>query len=135
MRYLLDTNACIGYLTGRGPGVMSRLKSLPPSEVAVCSIVKAELYYGAARSVDPEDTLAAQREFLERFVSLGLDDHAAGIAGRLRADLAARGTPIGPYDVLIAAIALANDLTLVTRNVDEFRRVEGLKVEDWESPD
>jgi len=113
---------------------MSHLKSLPPSEVAVCSVVKAELYYGAARSVDPERTLTTQREFLDRLVSLDFDDRAAEVSGHVRADLAAKGTPIGPYDLQIAAIALANDLTLVTRNVDEFRRVEGLKVEDWESP-
>ncbi len=134
MRYLLDTNACIGFLTGRAPGVMRRLDSVPLSEVVVCSVVKAELHYGAARSVDPERTLTTQREFLDRLVSLDFDDRAAEIVGRIRADLAVKGTPIGPYDLQIAAIALANDLTLVTRNVDEFRRVEGLKVEDWESP-
>ncbi len=134
MRYLLDTNACIGYLTGRALGVRQRLESTPPSEVAVCSIVKAELFYGAARSARPERNLAVQREFLQRVVSLDFDDRAAEFAGRIRGYLAGKGTPVGPYDLQIAAVALANDLILVTRNVAEFARVQGLTVEDWESP-
>ncbi len=130
--YLLDTNACIGFLTGRAPGVLKRVKSLPPTEIAVCSVVKAELFYGAARSAAPERTLATQREFLERFASLDFDDRAAEVAGRIRGELAARGEIIGPYDLQIAAIAVANGLTLVTRNVREFGRVDGLTLENWE---
>ena len=134
MKYLLDTNACIGFMTGRARGVLERLTSVPSSDVAVCSVVKAELFYGAAKSVSPERALATQREFLEQFISLRFDDRAAEVAGRVRADLDAKGTPVGPYDLQIAAIALAGGLTLVTRNVREFGRVEGLAVEDWESP-
>ena len=133
MKYLLDTNVCIGYLSGRAPGVLERLRSLPRSDVAVCSVVKAELFYGAARSTDPERSLAAQRQFLGQFASLDFDDRAAEVAGRIRAVLARRGEPIGPGDLQIAAIALANGLTLVTRNVREFSRVEELVVEDWEA--
>jgi tRNA(fMet)-specific endonuclease VapC len=85
------------------------------------------------RSVMPIQHAQTQlASFLTNFVSLPLDDHAAEIAATIRADLAAKGTPIGPYDVLIAAIALANDLTLVTHNTREFGRVAGLKMEDWE---
>ena len=135
MRYLLDTNACIGFLAGRAPGVVERLGSLPPTDVAVCSVVKTELFYGAARSAAPERTLAAQREFLAQFVSLDFDDRAAEVAGRVRAELTSRGEPIGPYDLLIAATALANDLALVTRNVGEFGRVNGLRIENWEETD
>ena len=134
MKYLLDTNACIGFMTGRSRGVLERLSSVPPSDVAVCSVVKAELFYGAAKSVDPERALATQREFLEQFISLSFDDRAAEVAGSVRADLDAKGTPVGPYDLQIAAIALAGGLTLITRNVREFGRVEGLTVEDSESP-
>jgi tRNA(fMet)-specific endonuclease VapC len=132
VRYLLDTNACIGFLTGRALGVLRHVAPLPPTDIAVCSVVKAELFCGAARSTAPERTLATQREFLERFVSLDFDDRAAEVAGRIRAELAERGEPIGPHDLQIAAIAIANDLTLVTRNVREFGRVNGLRVENWE---
>ena len=67
MRYLLDTNACIGFLTGRAPGILKQLQNLSPSDIAVCSVVKAELFYGAERTVDPAKTLASQRAFLDRF--------------------------------------------------------------------
>ena len=132
MIYLLDTNVCIGYLNGRAFRVMQRLRTLPDENVAVCSIVKAELFYGAMRRNNPAQTLANQQEFLNRFVSLPFDDRAALIFGRIRAELAALGTPIGPYDLQIAAIALANNLTLVTHNTREFSRVEGLRIEDWQ---
>ena len=132
MIYLLDTNVCIAYLNGRAFLVMQRLRTLPDEDVAVCSIVKAELFYGAMRSNNPARTLAGQEEFLNRFVSLPFDDRAALIFGRIRAQLAVLGTPIGPYDLQIAAIALANNLILVTHNTREFSRVEGLRIEDWE---
>jgi tRNA(fMet)-specific endonuclease VapC len=132
--YLLDTNACIVYLNRPMSGVRSRLETLSPEDVAVCSIVKAELFYGAMRSNNPERTLALQQEFLNRFISLPFDDRAAIISSRIRAQLAALGTPIGPYDLQIAAIALANNLIIVTHNTREFSRVDGLRLEDWELP-
>jgi tRNA(fMet)-specific endonuclease VapC len=132
MKYLLDTNTCIHYLNGRAPNVLRRLQVLPPAEVRVCAVVKAEMYFGAMKSVDPGHTLAQQRAFLDAFVSLPFDDQAAEAYGRLRAELARRGTPIGPNDLMIAAIALAHDLTLVTHNTAEFSRVPGLRLEDWE---
>jgi len=131
--YLLDTNVCIRYLNGRAPSVQRRLRQLRPADVVVCSIVKAELFYGSQRSHDPVRSLAVQREFLRPYRSLPFGDAAAEIAGLLRAQLADRGTPIGPHDVQIAAIALANDCTLVTHNVREFSRVSDLMIEDWES--
>ena len=130
--YLLDTNTCIGYLKGRAVGVKRRLETVPRADVFVCSIVKAELFYGAMKSSNPQRTLAQQLEFLNRFVSLPFDDSSALIYGRVRAQLALAGTPIGPYDLQVAAISLANNLTLVTHNTREFRRVEGLQIEDWE---
>ena len=132
MTYLLDTNACIGYLNGRSVGILQRLQNLSPQDVAVCSVVKAELFYGAMRSTHPGRTLARQQTFLDRFTSLPFDDRCAEAYGRIRARLSALGTPIGPNDLLIAAIALACDLTLVTHNTGEFGRVEGLRIEDWE---
>jgi tRNA(fMet)-specific endonuclease VapC len=98
-------------------------------------VVKHELFYGAMRSHDPARTLAAQERFLNQFESLPLDDAAARYGAELRARLARIGQMIGPYDLLIAAIAMVNNLTLVTHNVAEFSRVAGLRYEDWEASD
>lgn len=133
MIYPLDTNSCIAYLRNLNPGIVRKLSTTPASDVAVCSIVKAELFYGAMRSNNPTRTLRLGQRFLEQFVSLPFDDQAGLIHGQIRAQLASAGTPIGPYDLQIAAIALANDLTVVTHNTDEFSRVEGLPIEDWEA--
>jgi tRNA(fMet)-specific endonuclease VapC len=131
MRYLLDTNVCVMYLNGRSISVRDRLRSNSTEEMAVCSVVKAELFYGAMRSNNPAQTLERQREFLERFTSLPFGDEAAIVCGQIWARLASAGTPIGAYDLQIAAIALANNLTLVTHNTREFGRVDGLQIEDW----
>ncbi len=133
MKYLLDTNTCIRYLTGRSQAVFERLNKTAEADICVSSVVKFELRYGALRSNSVEKTLAEQAMFLDRFVSLPFDDRAHFHAARIRADLARLGTPIGPYDLLIAAIAQANDLILVTHNVGEFSRVSGLQIEDWEA--
>lgn len=133
MIYLLDTNTCIGYLTRRSSPIVDKLGSLSPQDVALCDIVKAELYYGAYKGTRLESNLALFREFFNLFVSLPFDSRAAEIHGRIRSRLEALGTPIGPYDLQIAAIALANKLTLVTHNTSEFSRVENLKLEDWEA--
>ncbi len=133
MTYLLDTNACIRYLNRRSVGVLRRLQALKPQDVAVCSVVKAELFYGAMRSNNPQKTLAKQQKFLSQFVSLPFDDRAAEVYGKIRAELAAKGTPIGPNDLMIAAIAIVNNVTLVTHNTREFSRVNGLRIEDWDA--
>ena len=135
MKYLLDANTCIRYLNGRSPSVFQRLDALPETDIGVCSVVKLELRYGALRSNAVEKTLAQQEKFLDRFVSLPFDDNAHRHAAQIRADLARVGTPIGPYDLLIASIALANDLILVTHNTRELSRVSGLQIEDWEADD
>ena len=132
MRYLLDTNVCVMYLNGRSDLVRDRILSTPTQDMVVCSVVKAELFYGAMKSNKPTRTLERQQQFLERFVSLPFGDDAAILFGQIRARLANAGTPIGAYDLQIAAIALANNLTLVTHNTREFDRVDGLQVEDWE---
>jgi len=132
LKYLLDTNACIVYIRNSQSGVRRRLELLPKSEIAVCSIVKAEMFYGSMKSQSPEKSLAVQQKFFKQFQSLPFDDKAALIFGEIRADLSAKGTPIGAYDLQIAAIALANNLTLVTHNTKEFNRIGNLKIEDWE---
>jgi tRNA(fMet)-specific endonuclease VapC len=132
MKFILDTNTCIRYISGRSPAVRNKLQRQHPADITLCAIVKAELFYGAMKSVNPGLTLAEQARFFNRFSSLAFDDVAARIFGEIRADLARKGTPIGPYDLQIAAIALANRLTLVTHNTREFSRVDGLNLEDWE---
>jgi len=133
MKYLLDTNACIRYINGRSPELRAKLSSMPRRDVAVSTITKAEMFYGSARSQTPQRSREKQIEFLTTLITLPFDDMAAIAYGPLRADLERNGTPIGQYEMLIAAVALANDLTLVTHNVGEFGRIIGLKIEDWEA--
>jgi tRNA(fMet)-specific endonuclease VapC len=130
VRYLLDSNVCARYLNGRSPEV--RIRSTNRANIVICSVVKGELFYGAMRSNNPEITLARQQQFINLFLSLPFDDAAALVYGRIRAELTALGTPIGPNDLQIAAIAIANNLILVTHNTREFGRVNGLQIEDWE---
>ena len=132
MRYLLDSNTCIGYLNDRIPLVVHNLQQRIPLDVAVCSIVRAELYFGALRSRAPEKSMASVRSFLEPFQTIPFDDMAALVYARIRADLTRRGALIGPNDLLIAAIAVSRHLILVTHNTREFSRVTGLALEDWE---
>src|SRR5215213_918079 len=120
---MLDTNACIRYLNGRSLPLKRRMEATDAADLVVCSVVKAELFFGAAKSTSPEKTLAQQRLFLGRFPSLPFDDRAADAYATIRAALAAAGSPIGPNDLLIASIAIANDVTLVTHNTSEFSRV------------
>jgi tRNA(fMet)-specific endonuclease VapC len=134
MSWLLDSNACIRYLNGRSTELRARIDAADPAQLVVCSVVKGELFYGAARSNDPVKTLDRQRVFFSRFASLPYDDAAAEVYGRVRAQLFSAGTPIGPNDLMIAAIALANGVTLVTDNIQEFSRVAGLTVENWQAP-
>ncbi|MEG3846457.1 type II toxin-antitoxin system VapC family toxin [Microcoleus sp. herbarium19] len=133
MIYLLDTNTCIRLLNeDRNSAVSRRLAMMQSGDVTICSVVKAELYWGAFRSSRQGSNLARLERFFTEFVSLPFDDQSAIIYGQIRAGLAASGTPIGPNDLLIASIALANNLIVVTHNTREFIRVQGLRLEDWE---
>jgi len=132
MLILPDTNVWIRHLNQAPSFVKTKLAACPPSHVALCDVVKAELYYGAFKSARREANLALLEVLFSGFDSFPFDGEAARIFGELRADLARKGTPIGPFDVQIAAIALANNCTLVTHNTDEFSRIDGLKLEDWE---
>jgi tRNA(fMet)-specific endonuclease VapC len=130
--YLLDTNACIAVLNGSSQPLIARLQSHNPGDILLCSIVKAELIYGAYYSSRAADNLRLLDRFFEPFISLPFDDACCDAYSRIRSDLAREGTPIGPNDLLIAATAVANDVTLVTANSTEFGRVAGLQIDNWE---
>lgn len=132
--FLLDTNTCAVYLRNRNSLVVQRIQARRPDELRLCSVVRAELYYGAYHSPQAQANLNLLSRFLPLFISLPFDDAAAEVYGQIRADLAAKGTPIGPNDLMIAAIARANNCTLVTHNTREFSRVVGLQLEDWQVP-
>ena len=131
--YLLDTNACIALLTGSSEPLVVRYRQQEPGDLRLCSVVKAELLYGARHSQRVAENLATLEAFFAPLTSLPFDDACAEHYGMIRADLARLGTPIGPNDLLIAATARAHDATVVSRNLREFSRVVGLRVEDWES--
>ena len=130
--YLLDTNVCIQYLTGRSEPIVQRLSSMRPSLIRLCSVVKSELLFGAAKFNNKEKALMHLAFFFAPYQSLPFDDECAAQYGILRSYLAKLGTPIGPNDLLNAVIALTHNLILVTHNVSEFARVPGLVIEDWE---
>jgi tRNA(fMet)-specific endonuclease VapC len=132
--FLLDTNVCVQYLRGKNARVRQRLASWPTHDVHLCSVVLSELYLGVLRSADPLKNRAEVDQFAAPFSSLSFDDAAADVCSRIRHHLESQGTPIGPYDMQIAAIALVNGCTVVTHNTNEFTRVPGLSLEDWEAP-
>jgi tRNA(fMet)-specific endonuclease VapC len=129
MKYLLDSNVVIG-LAKRNPELTRRVAGTDPSEIGISVIVMHELFFGAYKGRKVSANLQAIAELEFDVVDFNVED--ARQAGQVRASLAAAGTPIGPYDVLIAAQALARDLTLITHNTREFARVGELKIEDWE---
>lgn len=129
MLYSLDTNAVIALMSGKPAGVRERVAGLTPDDAGISTIVLHELLWGAYKSERIEHNL--QRIALLRMTEIVFDGEDARAAAELRAGLKRKGTPIGPYDLLIAGQALTRGLTVVTANVGEFARVEGLKVEDW----
>ena len=130
--FLLDTNVCIRVLNQSQPGIVHKFQQFQPNDLALCSIVKAELLYGARHSQKVESNLQLLVQFFAPLASFVFDDRCAEEAGLVRADLETQGKPIGPNDLLIAAIARANDAVLVTHNTAEFSRITGLRLDDWE---
>lgn len=129
--HLLDTNAVIALLGRRSMPLVERVLASQEGTIAVSSIVLHELYFGAYKSAKVSFNLETLRLLFADFTILHFDAEDARLSGEIRAGLAAKGTPIGPSDVLIAGQAKARGLTLVTNNVAEFERVEGLRIEDW----
>lgn len=132
MPYLLDTNVCIELLRGRNPGLKARFAARERADLVLCSVVWAELQTGARLAQDPQQELARLDTALGDWPRLPFDDAAAVAYGVIRASLQRAGKLIGGNDLLIAATAQAHGLILVTHNIDEFRRVPGLSLEDWQ---
>jgi tRNA(fMet)-specific endonuclease VapC len=130
--WLPDTNVWIAYLRAAPSPAKARIANLPPSQLLLCDIVKGELYYGAYKSGKVAANLSRLDQLFSLTRSLPFNGEAAQQFGELRAYLSSQGTPIGPYDLQIAAIALTHNLTVVTHNTREFSRVPGLTLEDWE---
>lgn len=128
MRHL-DTNIVIAYLTGNQT-VAGQLKDHLP-EVAICSLVLAELRFGARASARTDENLERLDQFLQIVEVADFDDASADTYSRLRLSLRQMGRPTGEMDMLIAAVALANDAILITHNIKHFENIEGLVLEDW----
>ena len=131
MRYLLDSNVVIGLLNDATSKLAQRARREKPADIAISAIVAHELFYGAFKSRRATQNVALIDSL--QFMVLEFDKEDGRQAGEVRAFLASRGTPIGPYDVLIAGQAKARNLTLVTHNADEFGRVPGLRFDDWQA--
>jgi tRNA(fMet)-specific endonuclease VapC len=129
--YLLDTNICIFLKNKKPPHVLERLRSAIGDGVRLSSVSVAELQYGVYNSANIEKNRISLTEFLAPFEILDFDDNDAEAFGKIRSELKRIGRLIGPYDLMIAAQAIARDLILVTNNTSEFSRIERLKIEDW----
>ena len=131
MNYLLDTNICIYIINKRPLSVIKRIQTKQPEQIAISTITQAELEYGIAWSKHADQNRIALLEFLFPFLLIDFDQMAAVQYGLIRASLEAQGKPIGSMDMLLAAQAKSMDLILVTNNEKEFRRIEGLRLENW----
>ena len=128
---MLDANVCISVMNGNPPGLRTRLMQHDPTEVAISQIVRYELEFGVCNSTQVERNAENLRHFLRYVQVLDWGDEQTLAAAQVRCELARRGTPIGPYDILIAGHARSLGVVLVTRNVREFSRVDNLQIEDW----
>lgn len=134
IRALLDTNICVELIRGRAPAALARLRRRKIGAVGISAITLAELQFGVWRSSDPPRNMVALAQFCAPLEICPFDQRAAAAYGSVRAALATAGLPIGPLDTLIAAHAMALRATIVTSNEREFRRVPGLRVENWTRP-
>jgi tRNA(fMet)-specific endonuclease VapC len=131
MRYLLDTNVVIGLLSDERSRLARRARRENPADIAISAIVVHELFYGVYKSRHTRQNVALIESL--QFEVVEFDKEDARQAAEVRAVLASHGTPIGPYDVLIAGQARSRDVTLITHNTKEFGRVPGLRCDDWQA--
>ena len=130
MMYILDTNTLIYFFKGMG-NVSKRLIAIPPKDIGIPTIVLFELGVGIAKSTSPKKRQTQLKNFTSIVNILSFGYEEAKCVTSIRLDLEEKSIPIGPYDILIAGIALSNKGILVTHNTKEFERIEGLKIEDW----
>lgn len=130
LKYMLDTDTVIYTIKNRPPTVREVFKK-HSGQICVSTVTLSELIYGAEKSAQPQRNLADVEGMMARLEVLTFDESAAGHCGQIRAELAINGTPIGPYDVMIAGHARSQGLILVTNNSREFTRVSGLRLENW----
>jgi tRNA(fMet)-specific endonuclease VapC len=128
---LLDTNTCIYFLNRTSEKLIAQFKKFSPSTVKLSAVTVAELFYGAEKSKAKKKNWQTVEHFVSTFEILPFDEKSCRIYAQIRASLEKLGTPIGPMDLLIASISLANDLVLVTNNTKEFKRIKKLKLENW----
>ena len=133
MRFLLDTDICIYLINASHPSLSRKVAATRPGDLCTSAIVEAELRFGAQGSTRRSEVQEALTRFFAEVSVLPFDRAAASRYGEVRAQLARRGRPIGPLDTLIAGHTLSVGLTLVTNNEQEFRRVKGLRIENWAS--
>jgi len=131
MKYMLDTNICIGLIRQKPQTLIQRLTRYEPGEIGVSSITVAELAHGANKSNQVEQNLSALEQFLLPIEVADFDQKASAAYGVIRTYLEREGKTIGSMDMLIGAHALSLGVTLVTNNLDEFQRIQKLKIEDW----
>jgi tRNA(fMet)-specific endonuclease VapC len=129
--YMLDTNICIYIIKKRPIGLLEKFNSIPKNSLCISVVTYAELQYGVERSSSKKMNQKIIQDFISRLIVLSWDMDAAGKYGKIRSNLEKKGTPIGNMDLMIAAHALSQKCTIVSNNLREFKRVEGLKYENW----
>lgn len=131
MKYLFDTNICIYIIKKQHPEILEKLIKVGFNKIAISSITLAEMEFGVANSSRPFDAQAALLEFTLPFDILDFNSSSAVFYGKIRKELKDKGQMISDKDMLIASIAMSNELILVTNNEKEFKRIHGLKIENW----
>jgi tRNA(fMet)-specific endonuclease VapC len=131
MKFMLDTNICIYIIRNKPIKVRNKFATIEPKNVCISSITSSELWYGIHKSINFEKNAIALEKFLSPLTILNYDERASKTYGDIRSKLESKGNVIGSMDLLIAAHAASQNLTLITNNVREFKRVKGLNVENW----
>ena len=131
MRYILDTNICIYIINQKPVKVLSRFKEHKAGDICISIMTEAELNYGVAKSTKPDQNSVALKEFLQPLVVLDYNEQDSEAYGRIRWELEKKGKIIGAMDLLIASQAISRDMVLITNNEKEFKRIKGIRIENW----
>ena len=127
----LDTNTCIYYLNGKYENIKTKILSTPPNEISIPAIVKAELLLGAYKSKKREENIEKVEKFIDPFEIVPFTDSITYIYAEIRNETEIKGEIIGPNDLIIASTVKFYEGILITNNIKEFKRVKGLKLENW----